>query len=112
MSYDVKEVAEEFMLSPEELFEIFETFFIESNDILEKCTKAIVVEDYELLKKLFHAFKGSAANLRMNKINELLIDLEVGAKKSDKELIILGLSKVQEEALLVKYQITKFYLEK
>jgi HPt (histidine-containing phosphotransfer) domain-containing protein len=109
MSYNVKEVAEEFMLSPEELFEIFDVFFVEANEILERCAKAIVVEDYELLKKLFHAFKGSASNLRMTKMYDLLIQLECGAKLSNEELIIQKLSELQEETLVVRNQIAGFY---
>ena len=109
MGYDVKSVAEEFMLSPKDLFEIFDVFFVESDDILEKCSKAIAVEDYELLSKLFHALKGSASNLRMTKMCELLVQLECGAKLSNKELIVQSLSELHEEALLLKNQIAKFY---
>ena len=107
--YRVEEIAAELMLDPEDLGEVFEAFFDETQEMLLKCEKALKNNDYQTLKKIFHSLKGSSANLRMKTLNELAVALEDGSNSFDQGLIEGSLPDLQKELTFLQEQVKNFY---
>ena len=83
MNYRLEEVADELMLEVEDLKEILEVYFEEAEEILLECETAWEASDIVSLSKLFHTFKGSAANFRMHDLSDLAVLLEKAAKEAN-----------------------------
>ena len=83
MDYRLEEVADELMLEVEDLKEILEVYFEEAEEILMECETAWEASDIVSLSKLFHTFKGSAANFRLHDLSDLAVLLEKAAKEAD-----------------------------
>ncbi|MFZ5631347.1 MAG: Hpt domain-containing protein [Bacillota bacterium] len=83
MTYDVKKVAAELMVEPEDLIDILKIFFGEAFKILSECEKAVRDSNFDVLKKLFHTLKGTSSNFRMNNLNKLVAAMEKAAKSND-----------------------------
>ena len=109
MSYSINQAAEELMLEPEDLKEIFECFFSEADEILPKCEEALEEQDAEMLKENFHALKGSAANLRIKAVSDLALTLENEAKKGNFPAIAVSMSALKKEIVTARVIVNHFY---
>ena len=109
MQYDVEVVAEELMLTADDLKEIFEYYFEDAVELIASCYKANSELDYITLTKKIHALKGSSMNLRMHEIAVMVIKLQSSANKEDGAEITLHLSKIENKLVLLKEEICVFY---
>lgn len=107
MTYSVLSVADDFMLEPEELKSIFDTFFddleikLQQAEIIVSDLTAAPDQKFQELMGIFHAIKGAAYNLRMNDIGDLSYRLETAAKAKES----LGLSSQIDELKKMVKQI-------
>ncbi|MTV49395.1 hypothetical protein GJ688_10435 [Heliobacillus mobilis] len=109
MGYSIEEAAAALTLAPEDLQDIFEAFFAEAAETLERCEPAIRNGDFAMLGELVHDLKGSASNLRMEQVRELAYQLELAAKEGNMEKIQTDFSKLSLEVVRLKEQIQRYY---
>lgn len=77
--------------------EIIGAFINESPEIIEKIKTAIHKKDFEEIKSLGHAFKGSSANVHADLIKNATIELEEAAGDMDSTKINNSLVKIESE---------------
>jgi len=70
-------------ISPEDALELLEEYFNAFPDIIYQVDTALAEKDMGKIAMLAHSIKGSASNLRLEKIRELANDLENSAKDDD-----------------------------
>lgn len=109
MDYQVRLVADELLVSPEDLKEVYDSFFPETMDILAECESALQAANANLLRQRFHALKGSTANLRMNNMSALAKSLEIFALAADMDAIARELPSFRQRFELIKEQVETFY---
>ena len=108
----VEKAAEELMVEPEDLFDIFGTVFSEIDDFFIKCEEALRVKDSIALAKLLHAKKGIFANLRMEVARTLVVEMEIHAKKSELNPISKLMGRLKEELERTRNEIEQYYAAK
>lgn len=109
MHYSIEEAAEGLMLSPEDLWDVFEAFFEEAQESLVECEQAISKVDSSALKRLFHDIKGSASNLLMNDIAKITKSLEDEAEKGDIQKIQKGYPALVNALEIRKERVRQYY---
>jgi len=109
IDYDVEAIADELMLTTEELKEIFSVYFEDASILLIACQAAIGRGDFDGVSKTMHTLKGSSLNLRMHNMSTLAADLEDFGKKAEETEFSPYLLKIQSEVDATKAHITAFY---
>lgn len=108
----VEKAAEELMVEPEDLFEIFEAFFSAIDEFFIKCEEALQAGDSTALVKLFHAKKGTSANLRMETARALVLEMEICARKNELESINKLMGRLKEELVRTRNEVEQYYAAK
>ncbi len=108
MSYSVGKMAEELMLDPSDVKEIFEAFFEDAYPLIKDGTAALQAGDRHLLSRKMHALKGSALNLRMDELGNLASQAEKNETLSENELLGL-MAKIQAGLEAVEASVNAFY---
>lgn len=80
LNYNVEEIAEELMLTVEEIREIYDAFFEDAAEIMRYCRETAAGSDCPGLAKKMHALKGMALNLRMTELADVALAIERSAK--------------------------------
>lgn len=111
-NYDVEAVADELMLTTEELKEIFGIYFEDTAILVAACQTAMGRADYNGVSKAMHALKGASLNLRMHNMGKLAADLESLAKREAETELPPYLLGIQDEINAIKANITAFYAAK
>ena len=109
MDYNINEVANDLMVEPDDLREVYEAYFIESAEIISEIKTALEDNDSIKLKKMFHSLKGSSANLRMDVVADLARNMEQSAGKNNLDTIRLQMSRVENEISELQQGIRNFY---
>lgn len=86
MPFSVQHAAQDLMMEPEDLQEIFAVFFEDTPLLLEQGKLAWKNTDWLQLSRNMHAIKGAASNLRMNTLGELAARAEKGEHLSPQQL--------------------------
>ena len=73
----------EFGMAKEDVSEIFDIFFEETQISIEELNNCISETDFEKIVAAAHAIKGSAANINAVHISEYALQIEQAAKNSD-----------------------------
>jgi len=76
-------VTEELGLDQEQYLEILMGFIEEKKKVMEDLEDALAQEDTELISRLAHKIKGSAANLRLDSLARPAVNMEKAAKEGD-----------------------------
>lgn len=108
MSYSVLFAAEELMLDPADIREIFAAFFEDATPLLHEGRAALQSGDRELLSRKMHALKGSALNLRMDILGNLALQAEKNESLSATELNEI-LQSIQSELEQVEANVAAYY---
>lgn len=113
IGYNVADVAEELMFTPDELQEILEIYFDEAVHVLPECHQALESRDYVKFSQIMHGFKGASANLRMHSLTNMAEQLEQLAKTAGGEELAHDLEEklpeLQAEIKVIKASIDAFY---
>ena len=107
--YDVAAVADDLLLTPEELKEVFSLYFKDTELIVNNCKNAMARADYNEVGKNMHALKGASLNLRMQQLGKLTAELEILSKKQVGPELPGYLAEIQSEMIAVKAQVSLFY---
>lgn len=108
MSYSVTQMAEELMLDPADVREIFDMFFEDAHPLLQEGISALQRGDRQLLSRKMHALKGSALNLRMDRLGNLAAQAEKNETLAVNALVEL-LTAIQTELEAVEACVNEFY---
>jgi HPt (histidine-containing phosphotransfer) domain-containing protein len=89
---------------PEELLDELLGIFVEqTGPALQSLAEAIQANNYEEIRKSAHFIKGSAGNLRMEEIQGITKEIELGAKENQD----IGILKAHTEKLKVAFEEVK-----
>ena len=108
-AYCVQEVAQDLGLEPEDLKEIYESYFEETHEMLGQWEVLWETKDTDQLAKLFHGLKGASNNLRMNELGELAKRGEELAKAGIQDSILEIMEQFQQELQRIERLVTEFY---
>ena len=111
INYDVEAIADELLLTTEELKEVFSFYFEDAERLVTDCQAAIARTDYNEIGKVMHALKGASLNLRMQSLGKLAADVEGLAKQKAETALPAYLPKIKSEIAVIKAQISTFYVE-
>ena len=111
INYDVEAVADELLLTPEELKEVFSLYFEDTELLVTDCQAAMARTDYNEINKVMHALKGASLNLRMQSLGKLAADVEGLAKQKAEMALPAYLFRIKGEIAAIKTQISAFYVE-
>jgi HPt (histidine-containing phosphotransfer) domain-containing protein len=108
-SYDVNRVAQELGLEPEDLKDVYDIYFEETAEALEKCEHALQAKEEEELGKLFHGLKGAANNLRLEAMGNMAKSGEERSKERAFAQIVDLLTGLRQEMAVMRQQVEAFY---
>lgn len=108
--YNIEDVAAELLLEPVDLQEIYHDFFAEAELLLQDCKTKAALSDFGELKKIVHALKGMAANLRMEQLVHLLRQAEQEITNRNIPLISDLLDAIALSIEELSRQVSSFYL--
>lgn len=109
MNYDVKAAAEELMLTPDEMKEVYELYFDEAEELLTACQAAMEEKNDTKLAKALHALKGSSNNLRMNEIGQIALAMEKQAVAGEAAQAMQQLPELRDKIDAMKDFVHAFY---
>lgn len=109
MSYDLSKVVAELMLEPEDLLEVYQSFFRETRQNLVNCHKALATANYDALPGIIHSIKGSALNLRMTELVELLLEMEYLYKKGDLKQVAHRIPDLEQKITSIESSVIRYY---
>ncbi|NLC07051.1 MAG: Hpt domain-containing protein [Syntrophomonadaceae bacterium] len=109
MSYDLSKVVAELMLEPEDLLEVYQSFFRETRQNLVNCHKALATANYDTLPGIFHSIKGSALNLRMTELAELILEMENLCKKGDLRQLVQRIPNLEQKVTSIESSVIRYY---
>ncbi len=84
-SVDIKALKEELMLEDDEVRLLLQTFIQKMKKSLPVLSDAISEKDYAKISLEAHSVKGSSANFRFSRLEELSLSMESAARKKDQE---------------------------
>lgn len=105
----VTRLAEEFMMGPEDLADIFTTYFLETAQMIRDCRSALVSGDVPALVRLGHSIKGSSANLRLEQVFRCALELEDAARGGNLTVIAPSLDRLADEVAIAETEVSNFY---
>ena len=108
MDFSVLLAAEDLMLDPMDIREIFDAFFEDAEPLLNDGTAALRAGDRRLLSRKMHAFKGAALNLRMEALGNMAAQAEKNETLSEGEAEKL-LQAIRVELVTVHSRVAEFY---
>ncbi|MGI6648095.1 MAG: Hpt domain-containing protein [Bacillota bacterium] len=109
MSYDLSRVVAELMLEPEELLEVYQSFFRETRQNLVNCHKALATANHDTLPGIFHSIKGSALNLRMTELAELLLEMENLYNKGNLREVAQRIPDLEQKVRSIESSVIRYY---
>lgn len=77
---DIKQLAQSLDFDVEDVQMLLEVFFQSAQDNLNQLQIALKQDDYETLALASHSIKGSAANLELDEISSVALEIEKAAK--------------------------------
>lgn len=105
----VARLAKAFQEDPEQLTDIFATYFEEVAAMLAECHKAVAKRDLPALVRLGHGLKGSSANLRMQEVAASALQLEMAARGNDGALIGPALTALETAVGAAQNEVNEYY---
>ena len=96
LSHIIEEMASEVGFSQSEAIELFDEFLEFLAQSLIKFEAEITENEFDKLKKLAHKLKGASANLKIEKVQQLCVQLENASENADKESCINVVNKIKE----------------
>lgn len=105
----VTRLAEEFMMGPEDLADIFTTYFLETAQMIRDCRSALVSGDVPALVRLGHSIKGASANLRLEQVFRCALELEDAARGGNLAVIAPSLDRLADEVAIAETEVSNFY---
>lgn len=107
--YSIQTVAEELGLEPEDLKDIYDSYFEETREMLGQWRELWEKSDTEQLAKLFHGMKGASNNLRMDELGELAKEAEGLCKAKTPEAIPSLMEPFEREFAELEAFVQEFY---
>ncbi len=103
MQIDRERALRELEIPPELLDELLGIFIEQTGPALQTLAQAILANNYEEIRKSAHFIKGSAGNLRMEEIQGIAGEIELGAKENRD----IGIIQSQTEKLKTAFEEVK-----
>ena len=96
---DIEGLKEELLLDKDEIMLLLHTFVSKMKKSFQILSQAIEKNDYDKISLEAHSIKGSAANFRFKKLEELSKSMEVHARKKDKLFDYTKVLEVMEDIM-------------
>ncbi len=99
---DIRFELKEFNNDTEFLQKLLDDFFEQMEKRISNMEKAVLANDYKIIKTEAHAIKGGAANLSASALSETALDIELFSKAEDMEKSTAGIKKIKNEFTKLK----------
>lgn len=107
--YDIKYVANDLLLEPTDLQDIYCDFFQEAAVLLGGCEEKMTALDFNGMRQDIHAVTGMAANLRMVQLVQLTRQTEQELMQQNGASLRSLLGAIRREIEALREQVNRFY---
>lgn len=104
---NIKQLAENYGLAPEELLGILEVFMDTARSDLEKISQALARQDAGAASDAAHSLKGAAGNLGFSEMYETARGVEYNAKDGRLDEVTTGLSALKQQLSQIEAEINE-----